>query len=84
MIKVKLTKYKLIASGYYNGESFFLFDKSRDEMKQWCRDTFGKGYNKNIKSWLWKSSTIWEDDVLYPVFYFTSETHASWFLLRWG
>lgn len=90
MIKVKLTNYKLPISGYYNGIDYFEFYKNITEMKQWCRDTFGKGYNKHTKSWQWKSATMWVEtysgaiDHFHPVFYFTSEIHASWFLMRWG
>lgn len=67
-----------------------------NEMKDWCRETFGK--NKRNQSPIWRSGTEshwneldeddefykYDDEEQYPVFYFNSEEHASWFKMRWS
>lgn len=64
------------------------------DMKNWCRQTFGKGYNTVNRKWGWRSGCTvvlefdefdeFEQEVHYPVFYFTEESHATLFLIRWS
>lgn len=94
MIKVALNPHRLASGDYYSSPP------ARDEwynrineMKKWCRDTFGKGYDKPTRTWLWRSGggSEWGTNgrnlkviYFYPVFYFASEAHATWFLMRWS
>lgn len=63
------------------------FYRKFDEMKDWCRATYGKGYDRKTKTWIWKSGTLvrhgklveWRETT---VFYFSKEEHATWFLLN--
>ena len=90
MIKVKLKKYKILEEDIYSPEQYKVLAIVK-EMKQWCRDTYGKGYDNSTRTWCWRSGMTFEDIdddynsyMEYPVFYFTSEEHTSWFLMRWG
>lgn len=79
----KMTKVVLTWDGY----DWF----THNQMKQWCRDTFGK--NQVGKSRIWTS--FYESDIrirneseyykpkCYMTFFFASEKHANWFILRW-
>lgn len=96
MIKVKLKKYKISDGNRYTPNHYEIL-KTIDQMKQWCRDSFGPGYDKSTKKWHWQSrmeiemvheeisnSYFSNSFCHFPVFYFTSEEKASWFLIRWG
>ena len=92
MIKVKLTKYKILEEDIFTPDHYKMLSIVQ-EMKQWCRDSFGPGYDKNTKKWHWRSTMVYEDIdeydfyntyMQFPVFYFTSEEKATWFLIRWG
>lgn len=60
------------------------------EMKQWCRDNFGKNPLKGPKIWCTNysydhiSQDIFDDWAYYPSFYFADPKHAHWFRLRWS
>jgi hypothetical protein len=92
MIKVKLKKYHISAFDLYTPKYYELLTTYK-EMKQWCRDTYGNGYDAATRKWCWRSGVNSEEEVVidgydtymkYVVFFFTSEEHASWFLMRWG
>lgn len=92
MIKVKLTNYRIGDTDVFTPDYYKMFEIFQ-EMKQWCRDSFGSGYDKSTKKWNWRSRMVYEDIIEYdfyngymqfPVFYFTSEEKANWFLIRWG
>jgi hypothetical protein len=93
MIKVKLKKYHISEFELFTPKYYELLTTYK-EMKQWCRDTYGKGYDDATRKWCWRSGVnseeVENDDyntymmVKYVVFFFTSEEHASWFLMRWG
>lgn len=56
-----------------------------EEMRNWCRATFGKG--RGPDGWVWKAA-VRVDHILdagcYIKFYFTHEEHATLFIIRWG
>lgn len=92
MIKVALNHHRLSAFNYYTSTHAEWYNRI-NEMKKWCRDTFGKGYDKPTRTWIWRSGGGTEVDTdghnsgviyFYPVFYFVSEAHATWFLMRWS
>lgn len=61
------------------------FDTKRS-MKEWCRTTYGKGYEPDTKTWIWRSGTIVDPNdhfSEYVVFYFAKAEHATWFRLTW-
>ena len=73
----------------FNFNDYQKYYTTHDEMRDWCRTTFGKGYDKKAKSWLWKSRITVATDIPChhwaerTVFYFAKEEHATWFLLKW-
>lgn len=54
-----------------------------EELKKWCRDTFGK--NQRGKPPTWRSYYeygCYESNVS-MIFFFALEKHANWFKMRW-
>ena len=88
----KVTLSHMQVQGVLNANDYVDMLDKIDDMKQWCRDNFGKGHNG--KRFLWKSCINWYEyydevnrfyDICeYPVFMFDKEEHATWFSIRWG
>jgi len=59
------------------------------EMKDWCRETFGKNTLGQAQVWRsgkdWHYETVddWGSGYLYPVFFFSTEQQATWFRMKW-
>lgn len=60
------------------------------EMKEWCRDTFGKntlGHPqvwRSGKDWYYgNDNDEWSSAYVYPVFFFSTEQQATWFRMKW-
>jgi hypothetical protein len=66
------------------------------DMRDWCREEFGKNPRTGPKIWMStveseftdetpKSSWLrWQSRLNIPTFYFIDQRHATAFLLRWG
>ena len=87
MYRVKTSN---IITDEFDFKEYQKYYTTHDEMRDWCRTTFGKGYDKKAKSWLWKSRILvateldsfrWAECTM---FYFAKEEHATWFMLNWG
>ena len=87
MYRVKTSN---IITDEFDFKEYQKYYTTHDEMRDWCRTTFGKGYDKKAKSWIWKSRILvateldsfrWAECTM---FYFAKEEHATWFMLNWG